>query len=311
MSQFIAKVIISIAAVAGLFVATPALATAGTGTASLSASPSSGSYNVGETFTVTIRETSSGPVAGVQSDLRYDQAKLQCLGVDAAGSAFVQQYQNSCGGGAISIARTTQGTTVTGSQKIASVTFKALAGSGTTKLTFAGSSEILDDSVNNVCNSTCNEGAQAANFTLTTPPAPAQPTTPAPSAPATNNNQAPASNDKPANSVAVLDKSTGNDTPDQTATVAAINSEQTQPANADGQPAEVAVRNGWQFPWVTILALVGVAALVVGTLYVRKRLAAMPTIAAVVASKKKPAAAKKAAPKSKKAAPRKKPAAKK
>lgn len=169
----------SIVAVAAL--AAPIYATSGNGTASLSLSPSAGSYQVGNTFTVTVRETSSGPVAGVQADFHYDSSKLQCLGVDASGSAFAQQYQNSCGGGMVNIARTVQGTTVTGTQKIASVSFKVLAGSGSTALTAAGSSEILDDSVNNVCNSSCAEGTTLASFSFSTPaPAPTPTPTPAP-----------------------------------------------------------------------------------------------------------------------------------
>lgn len=310
MTTFITKAIIGIAAITGLLTATPAFATTGTGTANLSATPNSGSFDNGTTFTVTIRETSSGPVAGVQSDLHYDQAKLQCLGVDATGSAFVQQYQNSCGNGLVSIARTTQGTTVTGSQKIASITFKALAGSGTTKLTFAGSSEILDDAVNNVCNSTCAEGAQAASFTLTTP-APAQPASPAPSSPATTST--PTNNDK-AKTAAVLSKDTtqpeANTPAPQTAPA---NSEQTQLPNNAATPADVVKSNGG-FPFLTVLGLLGVTALVGATIYVNRRVAAaaVPVAAKKAAPKKKAAtAATKKTTKAKKPAARRKPAVKK
>lgn len=163
-------------------------AAAGTGTGSLSITPTTGSYSINSTFSVTVKETSSTPVAGIQADLHYDPAKLQCLGVDGGGSAFVQQYQGACSNGNISIARTTQGTTLTGTQTVATVSFKALAGSGQTTLTAAGTSEIIaDDASTNVCNTTCTEGKALATYTLTTPapaPAPTQPTntTPAPKA---------------------------------------------------------------------------------------------------------------------------------
>ena len=162
-----------------LVASAPAFAAAGSGEASLHFSPSAGSYAVNSTFTVSISETSSVPVAAVESDITYTTSNLQCLGIDTSTSAFATSYQNTCSGGTVSIARGVQGSTVTGTQNVARITFKVLDGSGSTSLIVAGSSEIDDASVNNVCDSTCAGGNIAASFSLTTPaPQPAPSSTP-------------------------------------------------------------------------------------------------------------------------------------
>lgn len=172
-----------------------ASAAAGTGTASLSFGPASGSYTVGSQFSVTIRETSSEPVASVEADFSFDSSKLQCVSI-AGGSAFPNTFQNTCGG-SVSIVRGVQGTPVTGSQVVATVTFKALA-AGTVSLVMAGSSEIDNTSVANICNATCAGGYVAATYSINAPvvtPAPT-PTTPTPT-PATGGNAKPAATTAP------------------------------------------------------------------------------------------------------------------
>lgn len=161
--------------------ATPAAVSAatGSGTASMHVSPSAGSHSINSTFTITVSETSSTSVAAVESDMSYPASQLQCLDIDASTSAFATSYQNVCSGGTISVARGVQGATVTGTQTVADITFKVIGGSGSAQLTMAGSSEIDDTNVNNVCDNTCAGGSIAASFSLTTPtPQPASPTVP-------------------------------------------------------------------------------------------------------------------------------------
>lgn len=112
------------------------------GSASFSLTPASGSYSQNATISVTVKETSTDPVAGVEANLTYDANKLQCLAVDGSTSAFVREYQATCSGGNVTIARTTQGTTLTGSQTVAVVRFKALASSGSAQVTLTSSSDV-------------------------------------------------------------------------------------------------------------------------------------------------------------------------
>ncbi len=107
------------------------------GTASLSIS--GGSVQTGNTITAVIRETSTDPVVSVQADLVFDASKLQCISVDGSTSAFTIPYQGACGTGTVSIARATAGTTLTGTQTVATVTFKAIA-PGSAAISFGATS---------------------------------------------------------------------------------------------------------------------------------------------------------------------------
>jgi hypothetical protein len=251
-----------------------AFAAAGSGTASLSLSPSGGSYNNGSTFTVTVRETSSEPVAGIEADFTYDASALECLGVDGSGSAFVQQYQNSCGGGSVTIARTTQGTTVTGTQTVASISFKALKGSGTTSVKVANSSEIDNASVNNACDGTCAGGATLATFALVTPaPAPTGGQGGGNGGDASNNGGGSSSNSNSSNNSSSNSAASNNGTVATTETPAATNGDvksdsdkkSTTTSNSDGAKKNTnATKNDRTvWPWV-ILVLLGAAAVMYG-----------------------------------------------
>lgn len=145
---------------------------AAAGSASLALSPSGATYNVGDTFGLTISETSTDAVNVVTADLAYDAAKLQYIGVDASGSAFGGDASTSGGGGSVSISRyvTPAGATVTGTKQVAVVNFKALAGSGSATISFAGSSKIASNGMN-VWNGDTTGGTY--NFAT---PAPAPPT---------------------------------------------------------------------------------------------------------------------------------------
>src|SRR6185369_7292187 len=102
------------------------------------------------TFSLTVSETSTDPVNVVTAKLSYDASKLQYIGVDASGSGFGGEASTSGGSGSVTISRyvTPAGSTVTGAQKIANVSFKALVGSGSTAVSFASGSQIASNGSN-------------------------------------------------------------------------------------------------------------------------------------------------------------------
>jgi hypothetical protein len=164
MKKLFVTALTSLLAIGSLLVPTSAFAAAGSGTASLHFSPASGSYTVGQTVTLTITETSSTAVAAVEADMTYPSNLLQCNGPASLG-AFATSYQNVCAGGSLSLAVGVQGTPVTGTQTVGTVSFTVIA-SGTAALKVAGTSEIDDAAVANVCDSTCASGATVANYSL-------------------------------------------------------------------------------------------------------------------------------------------------
>lgn len=108
------------------------------GNATLSLSPSSGSYKKGATFAVTIHENSgSTQVNAVEADLTYSTSKLQFVSIDTNSSAFDIGARGIGGSGSVEISRAKSGGSLTGDQIVAKVNFKALAGSGSTSITFA------------------------------------------------------------------------------------------------------------------------------------------------------------------------------
>jgi len=167
MKNLFAKSLISLLAVSSLLVPMTASAATGTGTASLHLSPAAGSYTVGQTFTVTITETSSVAVAAVELDVNYPAGLLQCNGPASLG-AFATSYHNTCAGGALSLGVGVQGTPVSGTQTVGSVSFTVLA-AGNASLSIADASEIDDTNVANACDTTCASGATAASYSLAAP----------------------------------------------------------------------------------------------------------------------------------------------
>src|SRR5262245_39940651 len=110
--------------------------------ASFSLSPASGSHVKDTTFSVQIRENGDN-VNVVTAKLSYDPAKLTCVSI-AAPSSFANVYDNSCGGGSAKItAFTNGGTTVSGSQTVGTIVFKALVDSGSSSVSFAAGSQIV------------------------------------------------------------------------------------------------------------------------------------------------------------------------
>ena len=200
------------------------------GSASLSLSPSSGNYKIGNTFSVTIYENSgSDPVNVVEAILSYDQSKLQLLGRTCNSGAFEVSAFSACG------------TIVpkTGTQAVATASFKALA-SGSASISFAGSSHIY----RSTDNTEIWNGATGGGMYSLTKPAPAK-------LKATTLGASTAPTPTPA-PVAAAD-STTKKTPAATPTTVAKTTDKV----SEKTPA-------WQ--WITALVIV---ALVAGGLYLR------------------------------------------
>lgn len=152
------------------------------GNASYSISPSSGSYNINTEFTVTVYEDSgSEPVNAVEANLTYDQSKLQFVGLSTSGSPFTTCTQTTGGSGNVSIVCALLGNSVTGRQKVGSITFRALVGSGSSSVNFATSSKIVRSTDNSdIWNGDTTGGTYT--FTIPAAPSPAPPSpSPAPS----------------------------------------------------------------------------------------------------------------------------------
>lgn len=150
----------------GLVVALASLSAsqvAAAGSASLSFSPSSGSYQIGSNITLTVKESSSDSVNVVEANYSFDSSKLQFVGASCS-SAFEIAAVTSASG-------VTCGTTSpkTGSQSVATLTFKALSGSGMANINFASSSHVYRSTDNT---NIWNGSTSGASFSLTTPAQP-------------------------------------------------------------------------------------------------------------------------------------------
>lgn len=139
----------------------------GAGTATLSLSPASGSHEINSTFTVAVVENSgSQSVSSIEANLTYDPSKLQFVSINNNGSPFSTCFGAQGGGGSVTTGGCTSlGSSATGSQTIANVTFKVLAGSGTTSVNFASNSTLLQPDDTDIWNGNTAGGT----YTLTTP----------------------------------------------------------------------------------------------------------------------------------------------
>ena len=147
-------------------------------------SPATGSVMVGNTIAVQIRVNSGADsVNAVQANLSYDPAKLQYQSVDPSGSAFSLAASAVTTSGVVKLARGTGGgeAPATGDKLFATVTFKALVGTGT--------AEIKIDSDSHVVRSTdatdILTASAGATYTLTTPSTATPTPTPTPTPTAT------------------------------------------------------------------------------------------------------------------------------
>jgi len=108
------------------------------GTATLTLSPSSGTFDSGQNFTVVIHENSgSTDINEATAVLAYDQTKLQYISNDISASNFDVPGDEEGGNGLVTLALGNDNVNLTGDQVVGSVTFKMLATSGTAAITFS------------------------------------------------------------------------------------------------------------------------------------------------------------------------------
>jgi len=155
-----------------LLLAAPAYAASAT----LYLSLSSGSVVSGSTLTLYVYEDSgTEPVNAVQANLSYPASQLQFLSISSS-SAFSVVAQNTGGSGSVQIGRGAL-PSVTGNQLVATVQFKALVGSGTAAVSFAGGSQVV--SANS--NTNIMTASPGGSYGLTAPaPSPTPTPSPAP-----------------------------------------------------------------------------------------------------------------------------------
>ncbi|MCA9344891.1 hypothetical protein KC946_03575 [Candidatus Saccharibacteria bacterium] len=124
--------------------ATPNNANVASGTASLTLSPSSGSYNVGSNVAMAIYENSgSQEVSTIDVRITYDASKFDFVSVNNSGGAFDRIFENSGGNGKVSLVVSKFGSGTTGNQKVGNVTFKAKAAVSGSTIKFGTDSKIV------------------------------------------------------------------------------------------------------------------------------------------------------------------------
>lgn len=201
MTKLLSKLILLVlVADSFLLISTPAVAA---GSATLSLSPSSGSYLVNNTFDLTIKENSgTETINAVQAKLTYDAAKLEYVNVSSTGK--FQSGPSSGGNGVVTFAGLTIGS-VTGDQNVAIVTFKVLANSGTTAVNFAtpGSNVVRVPDYVDILGSTSGgtytlTGAPIVTPPTTNPPATTQPPSTTTTAPKTTTTPSTSTSTQPA-----------------------------------------------------------------------------------------------------------------
>jgi hypothetical protein len=134
------------------------------GPASFSLSPASGSYTVGNSFSIGVYENGTA-VNVVTAKLTYDATKLSCSGVGGS-SAFPNTISATCGGGSVTISRyTAPGTTVSGTQSVGSISFVAIA-PGTAAVSVAAGSQIASNGTN-----IWNGSTAGGSYSIATAPA--------------------------------------------------------------------------------------------------------------------------------------------
>lgn len=141
--------------------------------ASMSLSPGSGTYNPGNTVTVSIYVNSGGQtVNAVQADFTYTSSRLQFQSINATGSAFAIDASSTGGGGSVSIARGNISAVSGSSLLVAKVNFTVLSGNdGTATLTLGSSSTVASSTTNqDILGS-----KSGASYTVTTPAPPTPP----------------------------------------------------------------------------------------------------------------------------------------
>lgn len=174
------------------------------GDAYFSLSPSSGSYTVGNSFTVTVYETSSAGdnTNAAQANLSYNASLLQFN--SSSLGAFTLCTNNGGGGGSVSVACAAS-STQSGTQAVVSVSFKVIA-SGTASVNLTSGSDIDSTSGSSVwdgalksasfnlsapATSSGSTGTKTSATPKTTSPTPAPAPTPTPPTPSPTTTQQP------------------------------------------------------------------------------------------------------------------------
>ena len=138
------------------------------GNATLTISPNTGSYNKNASFTVSIFEDSGiDTVNAVEVRLTYDQLKLQFDSLSNDTSPFSTCIEKTGGSGGVVISCAKLGGNTTGSQLVGKVSFKVLAGSGSTNISFDPNSHIIKTPENT---DIWNGNTAGSTYTLTSPP---------------------------------------------------------------------------------------------------------------------------------------------
>lgn len=109
---------------------------------SLYLSPSSGTYSVGNTFNVVVRENSgSNQVVGVQANISYSTSKLSYVSYTSSGSFDIAPENPSGNTGLLKFTRGSI-TPRTGVQDVVTIKFKAIASTSATAVSFASGSDV-------------------------------------------------------------------------------------------------------------------------------------------------------------------------
>lgn len=112
--------------------------------ASITLSSNQSTVAIGGSVVVAVYMNGGGsPVNAVQTDVSYSSSKLQYVGFSSTGSAFEISAANGGSDGLASVARATT-TPVSGSALVGTMTFRALAGSGSTSIDVASSSSLVN-----------------------------------------------------------------------------------------------------------------------------------------------------------------------
>jgi hypothetical protein len=164
MKKFSLHSLLSTIGTAAIMTLTPAVSHAA-GSASYILSPSTGSHAINSIFSVGVFENGSS-VNVATANLNYNASQLEFEGVNAATAPFGGDVSSTGGNGSVSISRyvTPAGSTASGSVEVGAVTFKVLAGSGSTTVNVASSS-MIESNGSNIWDGVNN----SATYSLTTP----------------------------------------------------------------------------------------------------------------------------------------------
>ncbi|HET9721840.1 MAG TPA: cohesin domain-containing protein [Candidatus Saccharimonadales bacterium] len=99
-------------------------------------SPGSSSVQIGNTVTVALRVNPGTSINAVQATVGYDSSALQFLSTSLG--VFSTCVQNSGGGGSVVLSCALLGSSTSSDSLIADISFKALAGSGSSTLSISG-----------------------------------------------------------------------------------------------------------------------------------------------------------------------------